>query len=222
MRVGACTGPDANPVHALAPQLALRRRDLRRRCTSLAAFRFHAGRTLRHGATRPYLPLSAPDFGGVELAALDEPESVDDDDDVAPPDVVPDVPVPAPDVVLPVEPMPDEPVPALPVAVLPGEPVPAALDDVSVELELDVVPDVVPAAPDEGVVVEDDELLAGGGTTTVVDDDEGGAELDGGVSWRCWQAPSASSTLAATAVVMKRFICRFSLAGVSANCRMRI
>jgi hypothetical protein len=146
--------------------------------------------------------LSAPDFGDVELAALDEPESVDDEDD--------DVPVPAPDVVLPVEPMPDEPVPALPVAVLPGVPVPAALDDVSVELELDVVP----AAPEEGDVVEDDELLAGGGgTTTVVDDDEGGAELDGGVSWRCWQAPSASSTLAATAVVMKRFICGFSLAG---------
>jgi hypothetical protein len=144
----------------------------------------------------------------VELAALDEPESVDDEDD--------DVPVPAPDVVPPVEPMPEEPGPALPVAVLPG-----ALDDVSVELELDVVPDVVPAAPEEGDVVDDDELLAGG-TTTVVDDDGGGAELVGGVSWRCWQAPSASSTLAATAVVMKRFICRFSLAGVRANCRVWI
>ena len=50
------------------------------------------------------------------------------------------------------------------------------------------------------VVVDEDDAGGAGGTTTVVEDELGGVEdvlSDGGVC--CWQAPSASSALAATA-----------------------
>lgn len=75
------------------------------------------------------------------------------------------------------------------------------LDGVVVD-ELDVVPEVLLSVLGVVVVVVDDDDDAGGagGTMTVVDDDVGGVVdvVDGGVC--CWQAPSASSRLAATAV----------------------
>jgi hypothetical protein len=60
-----------------------------------------------------------------------------------------------------------------------------------------------------GVVDFDEDVEAGGaGGTTTVELELGGVEVveDGGVC--CWQAPSASSTLAATAVIVRRVIDR--------------
>jgi hypothetical protein len=77
-----------------------------------------------------------------------------------------------------------------------------------------VVVDGVVAGGEAGdvvVVVVDGEAggvdEAGGGTTTVVDGEAGGADDVGVVDGVCcWQAPSASSTLAATAMDVSRFI----------------
>lgn len=140
---------------------------------------------VRLRAVRDHLAFSS-DFGDVELAALDELVSVDDE-------LEPDAPVPAPEVVPPVEPV-----------ALPGV-VPAALDDVE--------PD---GAMDEGAVVVDDELDDAGGGVTVVDEDDeaGGDDGAGAASWRCWQAPSANNALTAAAVMSRRFIAGFSLASV--------
>ena len=63
-------------------------------------------------------------------------------------------------------------------------------------VELEVVPDGLLGVV---VVVVEDEAGGVGGTTTVVELEAGGVvDVDGGVC--CWQAPSASSALAATAV----------------------
>lgn len=74
------------------------------------------------------------------------------------------------------------------------------LDGEVVVVELDVVPDPLSVLGVVGVVVVvDDEAGGVGGTTTVVDELGGVVDVvDGGVC--CWQAPSASSALAATAV----------------------
>ena len=152
--------------------------------------------------------------------------SLDDEDDVplpVVPDVepgdmpgVPDVPVP----VVPVDPVPDvEPalllVPPLPLDVLlPVPPIPVPPMPV---LPMPVLPEVPEAPPDvlsvaPGVpVVDDDDDTGGGagGVTTVVDELAPGVVADpvaGGESWRCWHAPRASNTLAATAVRIGRFI----------------
>lgn len=158
--------------------------------------------------------------------------SLDDEDDdvplpVLPEDVapdeepVPDVPVP----VVPVEPVPDV-EPALLLVPLP--PMPLVPDVLPVPLPvvlpalLPVVPDALPVVPDALPVVlsvllpvvpvdDDDDDTGGGagGVTTVVDELAPGVVVEpvaGGESWRCWHAPSASSTLAATAVRIGRFI----------------
>jgi hypothetical protein len=84
----------------------------------------------------------------------------------------------------------------------------------------DVVPPLLGVAlllvdPDGDVVVDDDAGgVAGGVTTVVLDDDVGGVDDEGADSWRCWQAPRASSTLAATAVVIRRFMWSLLEAGV--------
>ena len=89
-----------------------------------------------------------------------------------------------------------------------------------VVVELDVVPElgagvvVVVDEDDDGgvvVVVDDDDGGVAGGVTTVVDDVAGGVVEEGGVD--CWQAPSASSTLAARAAEVRRVIVRAPLRG---------
>lgn len=177
-RVVARAGPDADPVHALAPQLARGRCDGDDPSAVVAAGRRFAVAggpcTLAHG----YLPLSGVDFGDVS-------GDVVADEDADPLGLV------------------------------------VELDDVDDGLDVEpLVPGValLLVLPDGDVVPDDDEAggVVGGGVTTVVDDEDDGGddELDaGGVSWRCWQAPSAKSTLAATAVVIMRFICLSLLGG---------
>jgi hypothetical protein len=98
-------------------------------------------------------------------------------------------------------------VPVVPVALVPEvEP-----GDVPALLLLDAVSDPAPGVLEGDVVVDEDDDTGGGGAgvTTVVDDDEDGGVVDvvaGGDSWRCWHAPSASRTLAATAVRIGRFM----------------
>ena len=79
-------------------------------------------------------------------------------------------------------------------------------DDVVDEL------DDVSLLPGAGaVVVVDEDVEAGGvvGTTTVVELELGGvARVVESAGVCCWQAPSASSTLAATAVIVRRVIDR--------------
>jgi len=73
--------------------------------------------------------------------------------------------------------------------------------------ELDEVSLLLPGV----VVVVDEDEEAGGvvGTTTVVELELGGvARVVESAGVCCWQAPSASSTLAATAVIVRRVIDR--------------
>ena len=79
------------------------------------------------------------------------------------------------------------------------------LGDGVVVVELDVVLELGDGVV---VVVDEDDGGVAGGVTTVVDDVAGGV-VAGGVD--CWQAPSASSTLAATAAEVRRVIVRAPL-----------
>lgn len=86
-----------------------------------------------------------------------------------------------------------------------------------VVVELDVVPELGAGVT---VVVDDVDGGVAGGVTTVVDDVAGGVVAggvttvvdDGGVEG--WQAPRASSTLAATAAEVRRVIVRAPLRGM--------
>jgi hypothetical protein len=85
-----------------------------------------------------------------------------------------------------------------------------------------VVDDVVEGGEPAGDVVVEDEVVVellsllegddggvdgdGGGTTTVVDGEVGGADELGVDGVCCWQAPSASRMLAATAMDVSRVI----------------
>lgn len=98
------------------------------------------------------------------------------------------------------------------VELLDVEPGAVEVADEVVPLGVVVVDEVVESAFDPGgvtTVVDEVELSgvveAGGGTTTVVDDVVGAVSAFG-VGVCCWQAASASNTLAATAVEIRRVI----------------
>jgi hypothetical protein len=166
-----------------------------RRLQRLPARRARSARRL--GVSRPPAPCNRY-FGVVddELLELDPVP-------VVPDDVVPLAPVPVPEVVLPVVPVPADPVPDVVSAAAPDDVVPEPVD---------VVPDVLGVV----VVLDDDEVegdvvelvdgVVAGGVVVVDDEDEDAGGVVGGASVCCWQAPSANSTLAATAVIAKRFI----------------
>jgi hypothetical protein len=80
-----------------------------------------------------------------------------------------------------------------------------------VEGDVVVVDELVDVSLLPGVVVvdEDEEAGGAGGTTTVVELELGGvARVVESAGVCCWQAPSASSRLAATAVIVRRVIDR--------------
>ncbi len=87
------------------------------------------------------------------------------------------------------------------------------LDEVSL-LPGDVVVELDEVLPLLGVDVDEDEEAGGvGGTTTVDELELGGVERVVSEGVCCWQAPSASSTLAATAVIVRRVIDRLLRSG---------
>lgn len=75
------------------------------------------------------------------------------------------------------------------------------LGEVELDLSVLAVLELELGAVDGDVLADDDEDGGVVGTTTVDELEAGGADdVPGAASWRCWQAPNASSRLAATAV----------------------